>query len=64
LTNYEPILLRNVGVENSTSLEVYRARGGYRSAEKALKEMSPAEVVAEVKRANLRGAAARVFLPE
>jgi NADH-quinone oxidoreductase subunit F len=55
LTNYEPILLRNVGVENSTSLEVYRARGGYRSAEKALKEMSPAEVVAEVKRANLRG---------
>jgi NADH-quinone oxidoreductase subunit F len=55
LTKYEPILLRNVGVENSTSLEVYRARGGYRAAEKALKEMSPAEVVAEVKRANLRG---------
>ncbi len=51
---FEPILLRNVGVENSTSLKVYESRGGYRAVRKALK-MAPDEVVKEVKKANLRG---------
>ncbi len=55
MDNYEPILLRNVGIENIRSLAVYRSRGGYASAEKALKRMTPDEVVEEVKRANLRG---------
>ena len=55
MSEYEPVLLRNVGVENSSSIDVYRSRGGYRSVKKALKEMTPDGVVEEVKRANLRG---------
>ncbi|MEE9295089.1 MAG: NADH-quinone oxidoreductase subunit NuoF [Phycisphaerae bacterium] len=55
MSDYEPVLLRNVGVENSRSLEVYRSRGGYQAIEKALKKMTPDGVVEEVKRANLRG---------
>ncbi len=51
---FEPVLLRNVGVEGSTSLRVYESRGGYRAARKAIK-MTPDEVVEEVKKANLRG---------
>jgi NADH-quinone oxidoreductase subunit F len=54
MAEYEPVLLRNVGVENSTSLKVYTERGGYTGAAKALK-MAPEDVVEEVKRANLRG---------
>ncbi len=52
--DYEPVLLRNVGVEGSAALEVYRRRGGYRALAKALK-MTPDEVSAEVKAADLRG---------
>jgi len=51
---FEPVLMRNVGVPNSTSIAVYKARGGYQGAEKALK-MKPEEVVELVRRANLRG---------
>lgn len=54
MSGFEPVLLRNVGVENSRALEVYRSRGGYQAARKALR-MTPDEVVEEVKRANLRG---------
>jgi NADH-quinone oxidoreductase subunit F len=54
MADYEPVLLRNVGVDNSTSLKVYRSRGGYQALPKALK-ITPDEVVAEVKAANLRG---------
>ena len=52
--SYEPVLLRNVGVENSTALKVYESRGGYQAVRKALK-MTPDDVVEEVKKANLRG---------
>jgi NADH-quinone oxidoreductase subunit F len=51
---FEPVLLRNRGVEGSTSLKVYESRGGYRGMRKALK-MTPDEVIEEVKTANLRG---------
>jgi len=51
---FEPVLLRNRGVENSTALAVYESRGGYRAARKALK-MAPGEIIEEVKKANLRG---------
>ncbi|MCH7526045.1 MAG: NADH-quinone oxidoreductase subunit NuoF [Planctomycetes bacterium] len=54
MSDYEPVLLRNVGIENSRSLEIYRSRGGYTAAAKALKT-TPEEVIDEVKRANLRG---------
>jgi NADH-quinone oxidoreductase subunit F len=55
MSKYEPVLLRNVGVEGSRSLDVYRKRGGYTAAEKAIKKNTPNEVVEEVKKANLRG---------
>jgi len=51
---FEPVLLRNVGVKNSTSREVYESRGGYRAVRKAL-TMTPEAVIEEVKKANLRG---------
>ncbi len=54
MANYEPILLRNRGVEGSRTLGVYESRGGYQAVRKALK-MTPEEVVEEVKKANLRG---------
>jgi len=55
MTAYETILLRNRGVDGSRTLDVYRSRGGYKAAEKALKEMTAEAVIDEVKRANLRG---------
>ncbi|MHC4093427.1 MAG: NADH-quinone oxidoreductase subunit F, partial [Planctomycetota bacterium] len=54
MADYEPVLLKNVGVANSTSRKVYESRGGYQALRKALK-MTPEEVVAEVKTADLRG---------
>ena len=54
MSDYEPVLLKDIGVEGIRSLEVYRRRGGYEAAEKALK-MTPEEVVEQVKKANLRG---------
>jgi NADH-quinone oxidoreductase subunit F len=51
---YERVLMRNVGVPNSTSLETYKASGGYEGAAKAF-QMKPDELVELVKKANLRG---------
>ena len=54
MAEFEPVLLRNLGVEDSATLKVYESRGGYQAVRKALK-MTPDEVVEEVKNANLRG---------
>lgn len=54
MTAFEPVLLRNRSVTNSTQLKVYESNGGYAGARKALK-MSSGEVIEEVKNANLRG---------
>jgi len=51
---YERVLMQNVGVPGSTSIRVYRASGGYRAAETALR-MPPEDLVELVKKANLRG---------
>ncbi|MBP7747847.1 MAG: NADH-quinone oxidoreductase subunit NuoF [Phycisphaerae bacterium] len=51
---FEPVLMRHVGVPNSTALAVYRAAGGYEGAARALR-MKPDEVVELVQKANLRG---------
>jgi NADH-quinone oxidoreductase subunit F len=51
----EKLLLRNVDAPESHTLEVYRARGGYRAWKKALREMAPERVIDEVKASNLRG---------
>ena len=49
------IVLENIELEGIRTLEVYRQQGGYLSLEKALKGMTPDEVVEQVKTAGLRG---------
>ena len=49
------LLLDKIGVEGIRTYEVYRREGGYKSVEKALKEMSPDMVTDEVKKSGLRG---------
>ena len=49
------IVLRNCGVINPESIEEYIARDGYLALEKALFEMTPGQIVQEVKDSGLRG---------
>ncbi len=49
------LLLEHANVPGIESFEVYRRNGGYRSVEKALKTMSPQNVVEEVQASGLRG---------
>ncbi|MCU0389069.1 MAG: NADH-quinone oxidoreductase subunit NuoF [Chitinophagaceae bacterium] len=49
------LLLEKAHVEGIRYYDVYRREGGYRSVEKALKNMTPDEVVEEVKKSGLRG---------
>lgn len=49
------LLLEHINVPGIETLEVYRQQGGYRAVEKALKSMSPDDVVEEVKKSGLRG---------
>ncbi|MEJ2090905.1 MAG: NADH-quinone oxidoreductase subunit NuoF [Syntrophobacterales bacterium] len=49
------IALRNCGYINPERIEEYIARGGYQALHKALTEMTPKEVIAQVKDSGLRG---------
>lgn len=49
------LLIGNAHIEGIERYDVYRQHGGYRSVEKALKTMSPDQVVEEVKKSGLRG---------
>jgi NADH-quinone oxidoreductase subunit F len=49
------LLLEKVHIAGIETYEVYRREGGYRSVEKALKEMTPEQIVEEVKTSGLRG---------
>ncbi|MDP4636389.1 MAG: NADH-quinone oxidoreductase subunit NuoF [Crocinitomicaceae bacterium] len=49
------LLLENVHIPGIETYDVYRKNGGYASVEKALKKMTPEEVVEEVKKSGLRG---------
>ncbi|MBO0357703.1 NADH-quinone oxidoreductase subunit NuoF [Hymenobacter sp. BT186] len=49
------LLTEHINVEGIDTFEIYRKHGGYRSVEKALKTMTPDEVVEEVKKSGLRG---------
>jgi NADH-quinone oxidoreductase subunit F len=49
------IVLRNCGVIDPGSLEEYVAAGGYKALEKALKTMTPEQVIDEVSKSGLRG---------
>jgi NADH-quinone oxidoreductase subunit F len=55
VSDYEPVLLKNLGVPDAQRLEVYRRRGGYQAAAKVLREHSPQEVIAKVSDSKLRG---------
>jgi (2Fe-2S) ferredoxin len=56
---YEPkqlrIVLRNCGLIDPESLQDYIRSGGYRGLNKAICEMSPENVIEEIKKAGLRG---------
>ncbi len=53
---YERPLTRNIRRgEPPLDIDAYRQAGGYRALEKALRTMTPGEVLEEVTRANLRG---------
>jgi NADH:ubiquinone oxidoreductase subunit F (NADH-binding)/(2Fe-2S) ferredoxin len=49
------IVLRNCGVINPEKIDEYIARDGYKALEKALFEMSPDDVIEELKKSGLRG---------
>ncbi len=53
--NQVRIVLRNSGIIDPGSIEEYLARDGYKAATKALKEMTPEQVIDEVLASGLRG---------
>lgn len=55
------VALANVGVVDPTSLQDYRAQGGMAALHKALREMTPAQVIAEVKASKLLGRGGAAF---
>ena len=54
-TKQQRIILRNCGRINPERIEDYIAVGGYQSLRKVLFEMTPEQVIDEVKRSGLRG---------
>jgi len=52
---YEPVLLARIAKPGSPRLDGYRADGGYAVIERALKDLKPEQVVAQVKDSGLRG---------
>ncbi len=55
LRNQVRIVLENCGVIDPESLDEYRAQGGYDGLRRALLQMSPADVIDEIKHSGLRG---------
>jgi len=50
-----PVISKRFGIPNSHKIDVYRKNDGYRALEKALKEMTPEQIIDEVKKSSLRG---------
>jgi NADH-quinone oxidoreductase subunit F len=55
MSSFEPVLLRRILRKADPWLEAYRADGGYRALQKAVNDMTPAQVVDVVKSSGLRG---------
>ncbi|MDO4720222.1 MAG: NADH-quinone oxidoreductase subunit NuoF [Peptostreptococcaceae bacterium] len=55
LSKQPRVVLRNCGSINPENIDDYIAVGGYRAIEKCVKEMSPEEVIEEIKKSGLRG---------
>ena len=51
----EKVVLKNAGSIDPEDITEYMARGGYLALEKALKTMTPQQVVEEIKKSGLRG---------
>ena len=49
------ILLEKIGIEGIQRFDVYKRSGGYSAVDKALKAMTPNEVLEEVRKSGLRG---------
>src|SRR5476649_705351 len=49
------LLLEHINVPGIETFDVYRSKGGYAAVEKALKTLTPEEIVEEVKKSGLRG---------
>lgn len=50
-----PVISKRFGIPNSRHIDVYLQNEGYQALEKALKEMTPEQIIDEVKKSNLRG---------
>lgn len=50
-----PVISRRFGIANSNKIDVYLQLEGYQALEKALKQMTPEQIIDEVKKSNLRG---------
>jgi NADH-quinone oxidoreductase subunit F len=55
MPEFEPVLLRRILRKANVSLDAYRADGGYRALQKAVNDMTPAQVIDAVKASGLRG---------
>jgi NADH-quinone oxidoreductase subunit F len=54
--NFQPVLIPDLGSRSGTEwIEDYRKAGGYKALEKALKTLTPQDVMGVVRDANLRG---------
>ena len=50
-----PVISRRFGIPGSHTIKVYLENDGYKALEKALKQMTPEQVIEETKKSNLRG---------
>ena len=50
-----PVISRRFGIPNSNKIDVFLKNEGYQALEKALKQMTPEQIIDEVKKSNLRG---------
>ena len=50
-----PVISKRFGIPNSRRIDVYLKNEGYQALEKALKQMTPDQIIDEVKKSSLRG---------
>jgi len=50
-----PVISKRFGIPNAHKIDVYLKNEGYQALEKALKQMTPEQVIEELKKSNLRG---------
>ena len=55
LNRQQRIALRNCGVIDPENIEHYIARGGYQALQKAVQDMTPEQIIEEIKTSGLRG---------